>query len=318
MEESNFVVLFNEKRFNVVRGLFEASSAEFATAAKDCESLDMTDTVLQSSFEEFVNCCQMKSYTMNIENSYDLKYLAKKWNVSVLLKDFRKLKREVAAEDLALSKMLAIARQKSKYGSLVNVVANNFSRYVQTRQALSIPVNILGDILRSPELNCQQTLIFNLLVRQCEQGKPYQELFRFLDPHKLTAYETIWLKNNIQSSLHPGLSEASVALKDETAEEQKAVSVSRENKDKLKYSDLKQSFKQLKKYVDHKLQEFQNQSSEGKGNSDDEILKAIAEAEKKLDELKANLEDQEDPIADLADRHEDILYDLNMAITTLC
>ena len=305
--ESNFAVVFNNKRFPVNREVFAEMSTRFASSAQGRQVLDMSDVVRESSFVEFLNCCQRQAYSINIDNAHDLYYLAKKWNVDYIKEDFEKLKTNLRREDLALSKVITCARTGKKYTKDLPVVAKNFAHYIETRQAFSLPVHLLAEIIRNWSFECDQSVLFGFLVTQFERNQEFGALFKYLKTGALTVSEIEWLEAH-PAIEHAPLSakhqESLVSVRDEVAKQQDIIDkLINKSKEDSPLESIKHTIREMKR-------ELRKRCQPAEPDTPSPILEQFDAVKKQLDDLEQRIAAESEEALFLEERNEDILYDL--------
>lgn len=276
----------------------------------------MSDSVLEDSFTEFVNYCQMKPYSMNIENIYDLKYLGKRWIVEGIREDYEIMKSNLTDVDLALSKVLSFARIGRKYNKLITPVAQNFLHYVDTHEIQSIPVNIMTEIIRNSSFNIPQPLLFDILVSRFDNDETFAKIFQYLSPDDLTVDNLLWIKlhsDKIDTSFIPAsILNATESIRDEVAAQEQFVQTYADSirQKQAKLASMETSLDN----AEHRLKEAKNAPVVEKEADFSALLELISQEEERLAQMEDTVSEQTDDIMDVEGRADDIQYELGQAL----
>lgn len=303
--ESNFTVAYNNKTFGVNKEVFAEMSKRFSllTKGKPSQFLDMSDVVRESSYIEFLNCCQRRSYSITTDNAHDLHYLAKKWNVELIEEDFFELKRNLRPEDLALSKVITRARTGKDYTKAMTVVAKNFSLYIESRLAFALPSKLLAEVIRNLSFECPQNALFDFLVAQYERDPAFGGLFKYLKSGAFTASEIAWLREHPSVPYTPLSSKhqnSLVSMREEVAQHCQ-----------LNALDNDSPVSQLKSMIQELKDGLRKRSEAPEAEIPPELQEQLEAVENEIEALNKRLDDENEDALDLGDKHEDIAFDLN-------
>lgn len=316
---NDFTIFFKSRKYPVNRELFESYSKRFRQLAKKVTTIDMSTSVMEESFTDFVNACQMRDYTVCVNNLYDLKHLAKTWEVDVLLECCQNLKGNLSEADLALAKVLFLARSGKKHNKQITPVAKNFLYYVETNQIRLIPASVMTEIIRNSSFNIPQPFLFDILVSRFDRDPTFAKIFQYLNPDEFTVDNVLWLKDHsdkIDTGYIPVTKiSATQSIREEVDAQQGFVHEYAESvKQKQKqFASIEESLVN----TEQKLKDARNSPITQKEPDFTALLDQIAKEEDKLAKIQDTLNDQTDDVMDAEGQADDIESNLGRALALI-
>jgi hypothetical protein len=189
---ADFVLKFGAETIPIDAHLFACFSLPFSRELSKqprLKLLDWTDPVVSaSSFRDFVNCCQLRSYSITPANAYELHYLGIRFSVGQLVSDYHMFK-DHSANDVLISKVIVKYRLKIPSHSLFPLlqrVARNFEDFLVKGHLDLLPFELVQKVVHIQDVCCSHSRLCNFLLRR---GGPFLRLLNCLNQRDLTTYE---------------------------------------------------------------------------------------------------------------------------------